>query len=124
VGADMADNRVDLKRLIHLIKENKAFEANLILDEGCILETDDAKPLIKVINYFINYLNQLSDRPLEISLDLRTNDNLLSLMVYTDKTEIPPLNTEIDDILKSYNGSMEKIHDKGKYVQFKLSFHR
>ena len=92
----MSDNRVDLKRLILLIKENKDFEANLILDEGCILETSDPKPLVKVINYFINYLNQLSGQPLEISLDLRNHDNLLSFMVYTDKQDLPAVSSEVE----------------------------
>ena len=118
----MPENRVDLKRLILLIKENKEFEANLILDEGCVLETSDPKPLVKVINYFINYLNQISAQPLEIALDLRNNDNLMSLMVYTDVQELPAVNAEIDEVLKSYQASLEKIHEKGKYVQFKISF--
>ena len=51
----MSENRVDLKQLIMLIKDNKNFEANLILDEGCILMTEDPKPLVKVVNYIINY---------------------------------------------------------------------
>jgi len=118
----MSEARVDLKRLILLIKENKDFEANLILDEGCMLETSDPKPLIKVINYFINYLNQVSDQPLEISLDLRISSNLLSLMVYTDKQDLPSISSEIEDVLKTYKASMEQIHEKGKYVQIKLSF--
>jgi hypothetical protein len=118
----MPENRVDLKRLILLIKENKDFEANLILDEGCVIETPDPKPLIKVINYFINYLNQISAQPLEIALDLRNNDNLLSFMVYTDVQALPDVSSEIDEVLKSYRASLEKIHEKGKYVQFKISF--
>jgi hypothetical protein len=118
----MSENRVDLKQLIMLIKENKNFDANLILDEGCVLMTDDPKPLVKVINYLINYLGQLSDQPLEISLDLRTSDQLLSLMVYTDKSELPEVSSEIDDVLKTYKATLEKIHETGKYIQFKVSF--
>jgi hypothetical protein len=45
---------VDLKSLLFMIKENKNIEANLILDEGCLLETEDVKPLVKVINYLLN----------------------------------------------------------------------
>ncbi|TFG98164.1 MAG: hypothetical protein E4H13_10145 [Calditrichales bacterium] len=120
----MSENRVDLKRLILLIKENKDFQANLILDEGCVLETADAKPLIKVINYLINYLNQLSEQPVEISLDLRSSDYLLNLMVYTAAAELPAPSGEVENILKSYNASMEKIHESGKYIQFKVSFAR
>jgi hypothetical protein len=118
----MSESRVDLKHLIMLIKENKNFEANLILDEGCALMTEDPKPLVKVLNYLINYLGQLSEKPLEISLDLRSNDILLSLMVYTDKTELPDISAEIDDVLKTYKATLEKIHESGKYVQFKVSF--
>ena len=118
----MSENRVDLKQLIMLIKDTKEMEANLILDEGCTLMTDDPKPLVKVLNYIINYLGQLSDQALEISLDLRTSDHLLSLMVYTDKADLPPFSSEIDDVLKTYKASLEKIHESGKYVQIKVSF--
>ena len=118
----MSENRVDLKQLIMLIKDTKNFEANLILDEGCTLMTEDPKPLVKVINYIINYLGQLSDKALEISLDLRTGDHLLSFMVYTDKTDLPAVSLEIDDVLKKYKATLEKIHGTGKYVQIKLSF--
>ncbi len=118
----MSENRVDLKQLILLIKDNKNFEANLILDEGCILMTEDPKPLVKVFNYIINYLKQLSDKALEISLDLRTSDHLLSFMVYTDKIELPAVSSEIDNVLKTYEATLEKIHETGKYVQLKVSF--
>jgi len=118
----MSENRVDLKQLIMLIKNNKDFEANLILDEGCTLMTEDPKPLVKVLNYIINYLVQLSDQAMEISLDLRGSDHLLSFMVYTDKAELPAVSSEIDDVLKTYNATMEKIHESGKHVQIKVSF--
>ncbi len=35
----MPANHYDLKQLIYLIKENKDFDANLILDEGCGIDT-------------------------------------------------------------------------------------
>ena len=116
--------RVDLKGLIQLIRENKEFEANLILDEGCIFETEDPKPLVKVLNYLINYLKDLSDRPLEISLDLRPQDFLLSLMAYTDKSDLPSVSDQIDDVLKQYNASLENIHSAGQNFQFKIAFSR
>jgi hypothetical protein len=118
----MSETRVDLKQLIMLIKDTKNLEANLILDEGCTLMTEDPKPLVKVLNYIINYLGQLSDQALEISLDLRSSDHLLSFMVYTDKTELPAVSSEIDDVLKTYKATLDKIHESGKYVQFKVSF--
>jgi hypothetical protein len=118
----MSETRVDLKQLIMLIKDTKNLEANLILDEGCTMMTEDPKPLVKVLNYIINYLGQLSDQALEISLDLRSSDHLLSLMVYTDKTDLPAVSSEIDDVLKTYKATLDKIHESGKYVQFKVSF--
>jgi len=120
----MNENRVDLKRLIHMIKDAKDFNANLILDEGCVFETADPKPLIKVINYLINYLNQYAKQPLEISLDLRTTDYLMSLMVYTDQQDLAALSDQLVSTLKDYRAALEKIHEKGKYLQFKISFTR
>jgi hypothetical protein len=120
----MTENSIDLKRLIHLIKDTKDFNANLILDEGCVFETADPKPLVKVLNYIINYLNQYAKQPLEISLDLRSTDFLLSMMVYTDQQDLPPISDQVESTLKTYRATMEKIHAQGKYLQFKLSFAR
>ena len=118
----MTENSIDLKRLIHTIKDTKNFNANLILDEGCVFETADPKPLVKVINYIINYLNQVAKQPLEISLDLRSTDYLLSLLVYTDQQDLPAVSDQLADALKAYKATLDKIHEKGKYLQFKISF--
>ena len=118
----MPVNHYDLKQLIYLIKDNKDFDANLILDEGCGIETEDPKPLIKVLNYIINYLNQLTSSPLEISLDLREKDYLLSLMAYSAVTELPEISDQLDETLKNYNASTNIIHEKDKYIQIKVSF--
>jgi hypothetical protein len=118
----MTENSIDLKRLIYMIKDTKNFNANLILDDGCVFEAADPKPLIKVINYIINYLNQVAKQPLEISLDLRMSDFLLSLLVYTDQLDLPPLSDQLAGALKDYKATLDKIHEKGKYLQFKISF--
>ena len=118
----MPANHYDLKQLIYLIKDNKDFDANLILDEGCGIDTEDPKPLIKVLNYLINYLNQLTSSPLEISLDLRDKDSLLSLMAYSAETDLPEMNDQIDGILKDYKATKNIIHEKDKYIQIKVSF--
>ena len=118
----MAEQRIDLKQLIHLIHDNKEFDVNFILDEGCIILADDPKPLIKVLNYLINYLTPLTGQPLEISLDLRGNDILMSMMAYTDKSDLPPVSDQVAEALKDYNAVLENKHEAGKYFQFKLSF--
>ncbi len=113
---------VDLKQLIRLIHDQKDVEANLILDEGCVIHTEDAAPLVKVINYFMNYLSGLTDRPLEIALDLMPGSFLLSLMAFTDKQELDQLSDNLEGALKDYNASFEVKHDQGNYVQIKISF--
>ena len=118
----MTEQKVDLKQLILRIKESKDFEANLILNEGCTLYTQDPTPLIKVLNYIINYMNQLTEKPLEISLDMRSSDFLLIVLAYTEKSDMPELSDQLDGALKDYNATLEKVHEAGKYLQLKLSF--
>ena len=118
----MPANHYDLKQLIYLIKDNKDFDANLILDEGCGIDTEDPKPLIKSLNYLINYLKQLTQSPLEISLDLRDKDCLLSLMAYTDTTDLPAISDQLDEALTTYNATKNIIHEKDKYLQIKIIF--
>ncbi len=93
-----------------------------VIDEGCGIDTEDPKPLLKVLNYLINYLKQLTKSPLEISLDLHDKDCLLSLMAYSDAAELPEISEQLDESLKLYNASKKVIHEKDKYIQIKLSF--
>ena len=51
-------NPVDLKQLLQLINDQKGLDTNLCLDSGCVIDVEDKTPLIKVINYFLNYLHQ------------------------------------------------------------------
>ena len=120
----MTEKTVDLKKLILIINDNKDINANLCLEEGCTFETDDPKPLIKVINYIINYLTHLTSQALEISLDLHTDKYILSLMAFTTEGDLPPLSNRLDDALQDYNASHELVHNTGKYVQIKLIFNR
>ena len=120
----MAEQIIDLKQLLLLIHDNKDFAVNFILDEGCTITAEDPKPLVKVINYLINYLTPLSAHPLEISCDLRGQDCLVSMMAYTEKTDLPPVSDQIAEVLNGYKGKLEKVHENGKYLQFKLSFTR
>jgi hypothetical protein len=118
----MAEQRIDLKQLLHLIPDNKEFDVNFILDEGCVIYAEDPKPLVKVLNYLINYLTPLTGQPLEISLDLRGNDILMSMMAYCEQSDLPEISDQVEDALKEYNADLNQIHEAGKYIQFKLSF--
>ena len=65
----MENESIDLRNLILMIKEQKQINANLALEFDCFIEANDVKPLVKVINYAINYITQLTDQPLQISLN-------------------------------------------------------
>jgi hypothetical protein len=120
----MSVKTFDLKQLMLLIQDNKEFNANLCLDEGCLIEAEDVTHLVKVINYSINYLSQLTQKPLEVALDLRPNDFMLNMMAYTDQTDLPAVNDQIPEVLKTYNAAFERIQEDGKYVQIKLTFNK
>ncbi len=113
---------LDLKQLLRYIVEQKELDANLILDEGCVLQVEDPKPLVKIFNYFLNYLKSVSARPLEVSLDLMHDQYLVSMLVYTDAAELPPVSENVKDVLESYSADFKVIHEKDKYVQFKIHF--
>jgi hypothetical protein len=115
-------NQIDLKLLVLLINDQKDIEANLILDEGCRIEADDQAPLVKVINYFMNYLHAISKGAIQISLDLMGNSCLMSFIGYTDKESIPEFSSNLNDALKMYNAKYEHEHKVGSYVQVKIHF--
>lgn len=120
----MTENTVDLKKLILLIDDSKDINANLNLDEGCVFEAEDHKPLIKILNYFLNYLEALTSLPLEISLELRYDQYLMNLLAYSEKIDLPPLSDKLGDALSMYNAKFDAIHEKGKYFQVKISFQK
>lgn len=113
---------MDLRKLMMKIKEQKQMEANLSLEFDCELDTEDPKPLIKVINYLINFLTPLTDRPLEIQLNAQTSGYLLSFSVFTEAAEFPELSTQVIEILKEYNARIEIKNQAGKYYQAIIIF--
>ncbi len=120
----MTENSIDLKQLLFLIREQKDLEINYILDEGCVLETEDAKPLIKVINYFINYLAQLTQHPLEISLDLLPETYKLSFLAFCNLETFPDLSDQIQTALDDYKATFEAAHTPEKYARINVMFKR
>ncbi len=105
-----------------MIVENKGLQANLILDEGCRLQTTETTPLVKIINYFINFLQQYSSAPLEISLDLLEGKYLLSFVAFSDRMEIDAPSAQLDEALNGYQAAYKLIHEKGRYIQVKIQF--
>lgn len=116
--------RIDLKALIKFIVDQKELKANLILDEGCFLYAEDPKPLIKVLNYFLNYLKQISDHSIQVGLDLMHDHYLISLLGYTQAEELPPVSKSVDEVLSSYAARYELQQQKGSFVQIKIYFRK
>ena len=113
---------LDLRDLMKKIHEQKQMNANLSLEFDCVVETDDPTPLIKVINYIINYMTPLSDKPLEISVNAQMSGILLSFSVFTESTSFPPLSDQLGEALKNYNATHEVKQEAGKFFQIIITF--
>lgn len=118
----MNEKTIDLKQLLFLIFDQKESKANLNLDEGCTFEADDPKPLIKILNYLINFLDQLTENPIEISLDLEAENFRLNMLAYTANEAIPPISDNLQDALNDYHATFKSEHHSGSYLQFTVLF--
>ena len=120
----MEKETVDLRDLILMIKEQKQMEANLALEFDCVIETDDVKPLIKVINYAVNYINQLTDQPQHISLNASMSGITIGFTTFTTLLNLPEINPQVNEALIPYNAVLEQKGEQGKYVQLLISFNK
>jgi hypothetical protein len=118
----MEKQAIDLRDLIFKIKGQKPMNANLSLEFDCLIETDDIKPLVKVINYAINYISQLSDQPQQIELNKSMSGIVLSFTAFTSKFNIPDINPQVSEALEYYNAVLEQKGEPGKYIQLLLNF--
>lgn len=118
----MEKQKIDLRDLILKIKEHKQINTNVALEFDCFIETDDLKPLVKVINYSINYISQLTDQPLHISLNTTSRETTISFTAFTTLSDFQALNPEVNEALKYYNAALEQKGEPGKYIQLLISF--
>ena len=115
---------VDLRDLILKIKEQKELNANLALEFDCVIETDDVNSLVKVINYAINYINQLADEPQQISLNASMSGIIIGFTTFTDLLDLPAINPQVNEALVPYNAVLEQKGERGKYTQLLISFRK
>lgn len=115
---------VDLRDLMKLIKEKKGMDASLALEFDCKIEVEDIEPLVKVINYAINYFNQLADKPMQISLYAGSKGHTLVFTAFTSKAEFPPISEKVSEALEAYQASISFDGEPGKFAQIKLAFPR
>lgn len=119
----MPVHTIDMRDLLLAIHTQKDVDADVCLDFGCQVETEDPRPLIKSINYVINYLNQLTDGQLQVGLNLQTEDFRVSYLALTEAVNIPPLSEKLAEALQEFDADVEFVHEPGKYVQVLLVFH-
>lgn len=120
----MEKEMIDLRDLIMMIKEKKEMNANLALEFDCRLEVEDYKPLVKVINYAINYIGQLATQPMQISLNAGGAGYLLGFTAFTEQAEFPPISDQVVEALTPYQASIQLNGEPGKYVKLLLTFKR
>ena len=113
---------VDLRSLMMTIQEKKQADANLELEFDCIIEVEDITPLVKVINYAINYISQLSDQTMQISVNATMSNITLGFTTHTTKDSFPPINPQAQDLLKQYSASLQLKSETGKYAQLLIVF--
>jgi hypothetical protein len=118
----MEKETVDLRDLILMVKEQKQMNANFTLEFDCVIETDDVTPLVKVINYAINYINQLTDKPQEISLNASMRGITIGFTTFTELLDLPAINPQVSEALVPYNAILEQKGEPGKYTQLLITF--
>ena len=113
---------VDLRDLMMTIQEKKQMNANLSLEFDCVIQVEDVTPLVKVINYAINYIAQLSDQQMQISVNATLSNITLGFTTFTNKETFPPINPQAQDMLKQFSASMDLKAEVGKYAQLLIIF--
>ena len=113
---------IEIGSLLKYIIEKKDINSNLTIDQTCTINADDPKPLIKIINYLINYLNQINEGVIDISLKDQTDGCLLCFIISTNKNQLPPISDNLNDALKKFNAAMRIVFEEGKYAQILINF--
>lgn len=118
----MTENQLDLRQLLLMIEQQKDIDANFCLDHGCVLNTDDPRPLIKAINYILNYLNEHTEATIEVGLSQLTDQFRLSFMAITDHGNLPAESEKLAEAFSAYGAEVQRDFQAGKYVQFTVNF--
>jgi len=120
----MAESNIDLGNLLKFVIENKKIKAELKADKACLINTNDPKPLIKVFNYILNYLNLNSKDIIDIDLKGQSRGCLLCFIISTDEKNLPPVSDKLKDVLRTYNATMRIVFESGMYAQVLIYFCR
>lgn len=118
----MTESTIDLGNLLNYIIDQKKVNTTVNIGLECKVNAEDPKPLVKIINYLINYLSQITDDTINVSLKTQSNGCLLCFIVSTNHEKLPSLSDNLDEALKPYNAAMRVVFEEGKYAQIILNF--
>ncbi len=118
----MTESTIDLGNLLNYIIDQKKVNTTVNIGPECKVNAEDPKPLVKIINYLINYLSQITDDTINVSLKTQSNGCLLCFIVSTNHEQLPLLSDNLDEALKPYNAAMRVVFEEGKYAQIILNF--
>ena len=118
----MTVSPIEIGNLLRYITENKPIKSNLNIDQTCTINAGDPKPLIKILNYLLNYLDQISEGIIDISLKEQSEGCLLCLIISTSSKTLPPVSENLEKALKNYNAAMRIVFEEGKYAQILINF--
>ena len=118
----VSESTIDLGNLLTFIIDQKKVKTTVDIGPECKVNAKDPKPLVKIINYLINYLIQITDDAINVSLNTQSSGCLLCFIVSTNETKLPPLSDNLDEALKPYNAAMRVVFEEGKYAQIILNF--
>ena len=120
----MAKETIDLRNLMLMIKEKKEMDCTLALEFDCKIEVEEIEPLVKVINYSINYISQLANQPMQVSLYAGFSEHTLVFTAFTAATDFPAISENVSEALLSYNATIGFDGEAGKFAQLKLTFNK
>ena len=100
----MEDRQLDLRELLQLIDSQKNLNTNLCLDHGCLISVSDPRPLVKAINYMMNFLNEYSGETIEINLNLTSERIYLKLMSLWEKDDPVEIPDQLAEVFQDYQG--------------------
>lgn len=118
----VTESTIDLGNLLNFIIDQKKVNTTVDIGPECKVNAEDPKPLVKIINYLLNYLSQITDDAINVSLNTQSSGCLLCFIVSTNETKLPPLSDNLNDALKQYYAAMRVVFEEGKYAQIILNF--
>ncbi len=113
---------INLKQIIEWVYSDRLPHAHLCLDLGCTLTFQDPKPLARIVEDVIEYLQSISNEEIQIDLDAHNNKHQLVFIIHTDKDRLTALPRNTMDAVKQYRGEWCTEFEPRKYFKIQITF--